>query len=216
MSTAKLEAQPRDLQAGKPKQLRRTGMIPVIVYGKTQAPVLLQVAERTLDSALRHSGSQLIEVNVTGGAKHNILVREVQRDPVTHRVLHADFYAVAMNEKQHVSVSVIGMGKPAALASGLMVLQNHETIAIEALPADIPASIEVDLTNLDVDAPIKVSDLPAVEGVAYLAEADEHIFALVATQAGIEEEEGEAAEGEEAQAEPEVVRRGREEEDEEE
>ena len=48
MSTAKLDAQPRDLQAGKPKQLRRTGMVPVIVYGKTQAPVLLQVAERPL------------------------------------------------------------------------------------------------------------------------------------------------------------------------
>ena len=108
MSTAKLNAEPRNLQAGKPKQLRRTGMVPVIVYGKTQTPVLLQVAERPLDTTLRHSGSQLIEVSVAGGGKHNILVREVQRDPVTHRVLHADFYAVAMNEKQHVSVSITG------------------------------------------------------------------------------------------------------------
>lgn len=212
MSTAKLEAQPRDLQAGKPKQLRRTGMVPVIVYGKAQAPVLLQVAERPLDTTLRHSGSQLIEVNVAGGGKHNILVREVQRDPVTHRVLHADFYAVAMNEKQHVSVSIAGVGKPATMASGLMVLQNHETINIEALPADIPAGIEVDLTDLDVDKPIKVSDLPAVKGIAYLDDPDEFVFALVATQAGIEEEE-EAVE--EAAAEPEVVKRGREEEEEE-
>ena len=211
MSTAKLDAQPRDLQAGKPKQLRRTGMVPVIVYGKTQAPVLLQVAERPLDTTLRHSGSQLIEVNVAGGGKHNILVREVQRDPVTHRVLHADFYAVAMNEKQHVSVALTGVGKPAAMASGLMVLQNHEVIAIEALPADIPGGIEVDLTGLDVDKPIKVSDLPAVKGVAYLADPDEFIFALVATQAGIEEEEETA---EEVSAEPEVVKRGKEEEEE--
>jgi large subunit ribosomal protein L25 len=213
MSTAKLDAEPRNLQAGKPKQLRRTGMVPVIVYGKTQAPVLLQVAERPLDTTLRHSGSQLIEVNVAGGGKHNILVREVQRDPVTHRVLHADFYAVAMNEKQRVSVSITGVGKPATMASGLMVLQNHETINIEALPADIPAGIEVDLTDLDVDKPVKVSDLPAVKGVAYLDDPDEFIFALVATQAGIEEEEEEAAE--EESAEPEVVRRGREEEEEE-
>lgn len=211
MSTAKLDAQPRDLQAGKPKQLRRTGMVPVIVYGKTQAPVLLQVAERPLDTTLRHSGSQLIEVNVAGGGKHNILVREVQRDPVTHRVLHADFYAVAMNEKQHVSVVLTGVGKPAAMASGLMVLQNHEVIAIEALPADIPGAIEVDLAGLDVDNPIKVSDLPAVKGVTYLADPDEYIFALVATQAGIEEE---AETAEEVSAEPEVVRRGKEEEEE--
>lgn len=210
MSTAKLDAQPRDLQAGKPKQLRRTGMVPVIVYGKTQAPVLLQVAERPLDTTLRHSGSQLIEVNVAGGGKHNILVREIQRDPVTHRLLHADFYAVAMNEKQHVSVAVVGVGKPAAMVSGLMVLQNHETITIEALPADIPGAIEVDLAGLEVETPIKVSDLPAVKGVAYLADADEYVFALVATQAGLEEEEEAAEEG---AAEPEVVKRGREDEE---
>ena len=212
MSTAKLEAQPRDLQAGKPKQLRRTGMVPVIVYGKTQAPVLLQVAERTLDTTLRQSGSQLIEVSVAGSGKHNILVREVQRDPVSHRLVHADFYAVAMNEKQHVNVAIVGVGKPSALVSGLMVLQNHETIAIEALPADIPGAIEVDLTDLGLDAPIKISDLPVVQGVAYLADLDEHVFALVATQAGIEDEE--AAPAEEGAAEPEVVKRGREDEEE--
>lgn len=218
MSNLVLEAEPRDINAVKPRHLRRDGKVPVIVYGKTQAPVALVVQERGLEYTLHHGGgSQLVEVQVAGGKSHNVLVREVQRDPITHRPLHADLYAVNMKEKQRLSVPLIGHGKPLTLASGLMVLQNHETILIEALPADIPASIDVDLANLTVDNPLKTTDLPAVKGVAYLTEADEHIFSMVATQAGLEEEEAAAAaaaaEGEEL-AEPEVVKKGKEEEEE--
>lgn len=207
MSKLVLDARPRDPNAGKAKHLRNEGMIPVIVYGKSQSPVSLVVPARNLNNTLHHGGSsQLVTVEVSGGATYNVLVRDVQRDPVTHALLHADLYAVRMDEKQHVSVPVVAVGKSSAMTSGLMVLQNHETINIEALPADIPASIEVDLTNLDTEAPIKVSDLPVVKGVTYLAEPDEYVFALVATQAGLEEE---AAAEEGAAAEPEVVKKGK-------
>lgn len=211
MSKLILEAQPRDPQAGKPHHLRRAGIVPVVVYGRSQPPVSLTVAERSLETLLRHGGaSRLVEVQVAGGKPVNVLVREVQRDPVSHRPLHADLYAVNMKEKQHVSVPLVGFGKPETLSSGYMVLQNHESILIEALPADIPALIEVDLTNLSAESPIKVSDLPKVKGVEYVSEQDDHIFVMVATQAGIEEE---AAAAEEATAEPEVVKRGKEDEE---
>lgn len=211
MSTLTLEAQARDMNAGKAKQLRTTGLVPVIVYGKRQTPVTLVVAERQLESTLHHGGStRLVEVQVQGGGKHNVLIREVQRHPVNHRAIHADFYAVAMDEKQHVAVPLEGIGKPSALSSGLMVLQTHETIMIEALPADIPAVIEVDLTHLSVEHPIKTSDLPQLAGIAYLTDIDEHIFSLVATQAGeAEEAEVEA----EASAEPALARKAKTEED---
>ena len=207
MSKLVLDAAPRDVEARKARHLRNDGLVPVIVYGKSQSPVALVVPARSLSSTLQHGGmSQLVEVKVSGGATYNVLVREVQREPVSHRLLHADFYAVRMDEKQHVSVPVVATGKPSAMSAGLMVLQNHESISIEALPADIPAMIEVDLTNLNTDAPIKVSDLPVVKGVTYLDEADEHVFALVTTQAGLEEE---AAATEETTAEPEVVKKGK-------
>lgn len=210
MSKLVLDAAPRDVATSKARHLRNEGLVPVIVYGKSQKPVSLVVPARSLNNTLHHGGaSQLVEVQVSGGQTYNVLVREVQRDPVNHRLLHADLYAVRMDEKQHVSVPLVATGKPSAMSAGLMVLQNHESINIEALPADIPAAIEVDLTNLDVDAPIKVSDLPAVKGVTYVADADEHIFALVATQAGLEEE-APAAE----MAEPEVVKKGKTEEEE--
>jgi large subunit ribosomal protein L25 len=214
MSSLVLEAQPRDITGETPKSLRRRGLVPVIVYGRGQEPVALIVEERNLEYTLRHGGSsQLIKVQVAGGKDHNVLVREVQREPIHHHPLHADMYAVRMDEKQHVSVPLVGKGKPTALASGLMVLQNHEMIAIEALPADIPAEVVVDLTELSPDHPIRSVDLPKVRGVAYMVEPDEHIFVMVTTQAGLEEEA--EATGEEVTAEPEVVRKGKTEEGEE-
>lgn len=211
MSELVLEALPRDLQAGKPRHMRREGKVPAVVYGRSQAPVSVIVAERNLEAVLSQGGtSQLVAVKISDGKPVMVLMREVQRDPITHRPLHADFFAVDMKQKQHVGVPVVGRGKPVTLSSGYMVLQNHEVMQIEALPADIPAHVEVDLTNLSADTPIKVSDLPAIKGVSYLLDPEEHVFSLVATQAGIEDE---TAATEESAAEPEVVKRGKEDEE---
>lgn len=205
-----LDAQPRSLTGRKVRQLRREGLVPVVVYGNNQAPVNLQVSARNLELVLQHGGfSQLVEVTVEGGAKHNVLVREIQRHPVTHNFLHVDLYAVNMREKQRTSVPVVGTGRPTAMVGGLMVLQDKDTVEIEALPADIPASIEVDLTELDLERPITIADLPKLPGVTYLGDENEHLFALIAPRV----QEVEEPEVEEEGAEPEVVGRDQEEEE---
>lgn len=210
MSTLQVNAQMRDANAVKARHVRARGMIPVVVYGKRQTPFSIQIEERALETLLHHGGaSQLVEVSVSEGGKHNILVRDIQRHPVTHHLMHADFYAVAMDEKQEVSVPLVGVGKPLALGAGLMVLQNHETVTIEALPADIPALIEIDLTSLSTEHPLRTTDLPKVAGVTYLMEDDEHIFTMVHTQGAIEEETA----GEDVSVEPEVVKKGKQDED---
>jgi large subunit ribosomal protein L25 len=210
MSELKLVAQPRTMTGRKVRQLRAQGLVPVVVYGKTTEPINLQVNARSLDLALHQGGSsQLVTLAVEGGATHNVLLRELQRHPVNRSYTHADFYAVNMLEQQHVSVQLIGQGKPVGMATGLMVLQALDSVMVSALPADIPASIEVDLTPLDLEKPILVSDLPAVQGVEYLAEPHEHVFSLIATRGEVEE----GAETEEV-AEPEVVTRGKQDEDE--
>src|SRR5262245_25256312 len=142
MAKLTLDAQPRDLTGRKVRQLRQQGLVPVVVYGKNQEPVALQVSARNLETTLHHGGfSQLVEVNVQGGGKHNVLVREIQHHPVTHAYTHVDLYAVNMTEKQHTSVPLVSTGRPTAMATGLMVLQDRDTVDIEALPADIPAHI---------------------------------------------------------------------------
>jgi len=215
MSELTLTAQPRAITGRKVRQLRRQGLVPVVVYGKTQASVNLQVNARALETTLHHGGySQLVELTIDGGGMLNVLVRDIQRHPVTNAFVHVDFYAVNMAEQQEVSVQVVSVGRPSALITGLMVLQQLDAVAISALPADIPAVIEVDITNLDVEAPISVADLPALPGIEYLSEPDEAVFMLIATRAAEEEEEEEAAE--EEMAEPEVVGRGKADEEEEE
>ena len=206
MSDLKLMADPRTLTGRKVNQLRRQGVVPVVVYGALAEPVNLQVADRELERTLHGGGaSQVVTVTVSDGGVHNVLIKNVQREPVFHSLLHADFYAVNMNETQRVSVPLVATGKASGMAAGLMFFQAHELIHIEALPADIPAEIEVDVTPLTLETPIHVRDLPAAKGVAYLDDPDEVVFMLMTTRAGEAEEE--SAEG--AAAEPEVVKRGK-------
>ncbi|MBW7883830.1 MAG: 50S ribosomal protein L25 [Caldilineaceae bacterium] len=214
MSELKISAEARTLTGRKVNQLRRQGLVPVVVYGAIDNPANLQVEARELERALHEGGgSQVVQIDVKGGSTHNVLVKDIQREPVTHSLWHADFYAVNMNETQQVSVPIISTGKPEALVAGLMLLQSHEMVHIEALPADIPAEIIVDVAPLTLDEPLKVADLPAIEGVTYLDDPETIIFTLQVTRAG----EAEAAEEiEEEEAEPEVVKKGKHAEEEEE
>jgi large subunit ribosomal protein L25 len=212
MSELKLEAATRQLTGRKVGQLRRQGLVPVVVYGNVKEPVNLQVEARQLERMLHGGGStRVVEVTVTGGGLHNVLVKNVQREPVGHRLLHADFFAVNMSEKQHVAVPMVAVGKPAGMTAGMMLLQLHEVIHIEALPADIPGEIEVDVSPMTLERPITVADLPQVKGVVYVDHADEVIFNLQMTKEEISEEAAAAAE---EAAEPEVVKKSKPAEDE--
>jgi large subunit ribosomal protein L25 len=208
MSDLNLKAEQRNITGRKVSQLRREGLVPVVVYGAISAPINLQVAARDLERTLHAGGaSQVVSVAVAGGSKHNVLIKSIQREPVSHSLMHADFYAINMNEKQHVSVSLVASGKASGMAAGLMFYQPHEMLRIEALPADIPAEIVMDIEALTLETPIHVRDLPVVKGVAYLDDPDEVVFSLITTRAG--EAETTEEEAEEGEIEPEVVKRGK-------
>jgi large subunit ribosomal protein L25 len=200
MSQLQVTAKPRTIIGRQVRQIRNQRAVPVVVYGKKTAPASLTVDERMLERVLRSGGlSRIVEVNVEGAEQHNVLIRDVQRHPVSHRLLHADFYAIDMTEKQHVNVPIVQTGKASGFSTGLLVLQDMDSIEIEALPSDIPLNITVDITPLTLEHPIRVADLPVLSGVTYKAEASEHVFTLVVTREEVEA----ATEG--VAAEPEVV-----------
>ncbi len=219
MAELVIEARPRTVKGrSKVKKLRREGWIPAVIYGQEMEPTLAQVPERDLERVLHSGGrTQLVQVAIQGDGTHNVLIREVQRDPIRHTPLHVDFYAVSMREKQEIEIPVVGVGEPEALGADVMVLQVLDTVLVEALPADIPAQIEVDLTLLkpgEKDV-ITVADLPQLPGVEYREEADAAVFSLSMTAAAEAAAAEEAAAEEVAEGEPEVVAKGKEEEEEE-
>jgi large subunit ribosomal protein L25 len=215
MSDLKLNAAPRTITGRKVNQLRRQGQVPVVVYGAIAEPISLQVGDRDLERTLHGGGaSQVVTLSVTGGGVHNVLIKNVQREPVYHSLLHADLYAINMNEVQRVSVPLVATGKASGMAAGMMFFQANETIHIEALPADIPAEITVDITPLTIDTPLHVRDLPAITGVTYLNDPDDVIFTLMMTRGA--EAELEEEEVEEGDVEPEVVKKGKQTDEEEE
>ena len=211
MDELKLVADRRELTGRKVGQLRRQGLVPVVVYRNVKQPVNLQVDIKQLERMLHAGGdTRVVEVTVNGGGLHNVLVKNVQREPVGHRLLHADFYAVNMSEKQRVTVPLVTTGKPAGMMTGVMVLKLHEAIHIEALPADIPGEIEVDISPMTMERPITIADLPKVKGVSYVDDPEEVLFNLQLTREEVAEEAAAA------EVEPEVVKKGKQTEEEEE
>ncbi len=218
MSVLTLNANLRSLTGRKVRRLRPEGIVPVVIYGGGDPPRNAQVEGAEFERVLREGGnSQLVQLDLEG-EDYNVLVREVQRHPVRHNLLHADFYTVNMTETQQVSVPLITVGARIIDADFVMV-QSMDSVEIEALPADIPALIEVDVSRLETpESPsITVADLPTIPGVIYISEADEPICSLIISRAAISEEEMEEEEELlDADVEPEVIGRGRDDDEEEE
>ncbi len=218
MSVLTLSANARSVTGRKVRRLRPEGIIPVVIYGGGDAPRNAQVEDAEFERVLRDGGnSQLVKVDLEG-EDINVLVREIQRHPVRHNLLHADFYTVNMSETQQVSVPLVTVGA-VTVSVDLVMVQSMDSVEIEALPADIPALIEVDVSRLETpeSPPITVADLPTIAGVSYISDADDPICSLILSRAAIsEEEEMEEEELLDTDVEPEVIGRGREEEEEEE
>ncbi len=215
MSVLKLSASPRTITGRKVRRIRPKGLVPVVIYGGGDAPRNAQVEVAEFEKVLSEGGnSQLVEVDLAGD-DYNVLVREVQRHPVRHNLLHADLYTVNMSETQQVSVPLVAIGIR-DFGADLVMVQSMDSVEIEALPADIPAQIEVDVARLETpeSPPISVSDLPDIPGVIYISDAEEPICSLILSRAAVSEEEmEEEAELVDPDVEPEVIGRGREDEE---
>lgn len=210
---ATLEAVRRD-RFGKNEagRIRREGLIPAVLYGeKTDAqPVSVNPKELMRILHSQSGVNTLVALKLEGGGDMRVLVKEYQVDPVKHHLLHADFYRVAMDKALRVTVPVHLTGEAKGIkAQGGIVDFVHRDIEIECLPADIPESIVVDVTELMLHDGIRVRDLQTGGKWKALSDQDLLIVHVVAPKAEAEPAPAEAAAAPAAPAEPEVIKKGK-------
>ena len=219
MATVSLSANSRDVTGkGAARTLRTQGQVPAVIYGHGRDPQPLSLNARDLDKMLSHIQAESTVIEVTVGSQTaKTLIREIQRHPIRRQILHVDFQALVAGEKVTVSIPIQLTGIPEGVRLGGGVLdQTLRELEIEVDPSNIPDHVELDVTNMVIGDSKHVSDLSLPPGVEVLDDAETSVAVVAAPRAVIEETPvvAEAVEGEAgAVAEPEVIGRGKEEEE---
>lgn len=199
------------------KQLRKDGRIPAIVYGKGKKGLNISVIGRELWRAIHTSagGNAIITMNITGGKKASektVIVREVQLHPMDESFVHVDFQEISLTEKLKVKVPVSAKGEAIGVKEQKGVLaQVLWEIEVECLPTQIPGHIDVLVDNLHIGEAIHIKDIVPPEGVTFVGDMDQVVVTVSHQQA--EEVVAEAAAPVEGEAEPELIKKGKKEEE---
>jgi large subunit ribosomal protein L25 len=220
---ATLNAQPRtDFGSRESRRLRRSGLVPGVVYGGGADARPFQVAERDVRNVLVHGGA-LIDLDIEGSGAVPVVIKEEQRHPVRGHLIHLDLQEVRLDEEIQAEVTIELLGteeSPGVKEGGVLEHVTHQ-VTISALPTAIPESIAVDVSGMVIGDTMQLSAVIAPEGVEFFLgedqDADEITIATLnpprveeepepelEEEAELVGEEGELAEGEEAPAEGEA------------
>lgn len=166
-----LQVQKREKFGRAVKSLRREGLIPAELYGHGIANEHLSVPAKEFAKVLKTAGENTIVNIVLNGEKRPVLINDVNKNYITNEFLSVDFYQVRMDEKITARIPVLFIGESAGVKAGGILIKVMQEIEVEALPADLPKNIEVDLSTLDeIGKSFMVKDLKSIKGVEFLAE----------------------------------------------
>lgn len=207
MSQTTLTATPRT-GSGTPtaRRLRAEGHIPGVLYGRGMDPISVTVERREFRLALSGpAGANTVLALQVGGTSYPAVVKEMQRHPIRRTVNHIDFLQVNMNEEitVHIAVRIEGESKAVAAAGGL-VDPAVDTLEVSCTPTNMPNEFVIDITEMQPDTVIRLSDIPMPKGVTALGDPDMPVVTVLTTAAEVEEpvaaEEGEGEAGDAAPA----------------
>jgi large subunit ribosomal protein L25 len=218
METLTVEGKVRE-ERGKnaARRVRVTGMVPAVLYGGRKDSISLSVNAKQVGKILRsESGHNTIfTVHVAGGREEKAMVKDWQVDPVSGKLLHVDLLRIAMDVRMRVSVPVHTVGEPEGvkLQGGIFEMVTRE-VEIECLPGDIPEEFKVDISGLTIGKQLRAADLPMDRLKIKLLTDPQRVLAHVVTLKAEAEPTAEAAvAAETAPAEPEVIKKGKKEEE---
>ncbi len=149
---------------GPARVLRREGKLPAILYGPDTTPVLLSISTKDLENALKQgaSGHLLFNLDVSQGEKppRKVMIKELQAHPLSREFRHVDFYEISMDRKIRASVPVVVTGSPVGVEMGGMLQIIRREVEVLCLPMEIPESIVIDVTDMDIGDSIHVNEIP--------------------------------------------------------
>src|SRR5256712_13469711 len=167
------------------RRLRRSGMVPAVVYGGKGDNLAVAVDPKSLQKVLRSEAGRnaILKLDIAGQGATNAILKSWQVDPIRESFLHADFYRIAMDVAIRVTVpiQVKGEARGVKVDAGILELIMRE-IAVECLPGDIPEHIDIDVSDLGLNGALRVSDLPVSGKVKILADADQVVVHVVSVK----------------------------------
>lgn len=184
-------------RASELRQLREAGQIPGVLYGQHSQPLAISVPEQSIAMHVGH-GEMFVELHL-GGQTFHALVHRMQRDPLTRRVIHVDFYRVDVRRKVDVRVPVHVHGVKDVEHRGGIVQQQVRDVELRGLPADTPEFISIDAGNLHIGEHLTVADIVLPPRVELRSDGDEVIVTVLAPRRSVEDAPEPAAPTEEAQ-----------------
>lgn len=182
----------KDLTGQETRKIRLDGFVPGVLYGKKIQSQAVSVESVAFLKTMREVGQNgLFNLELESGKKHNVMVQEVQIDPLKNHYTHIDFFEVDMNEERDANVPVHLEGEAPGASEGGIVNHLLYEITVHCLPADIPESITVDISNLNIGDSLSVEEIRSNVPVQIVNEDDE---AVVTVQAPSVNEDPEATE----------------------
>ncbi len=186
------------LGSAESRRLRRQGLIPGVLYGK-DAPVAISIPERDLRTALTGAGglNAVLDVVVDGGNTHSSVLKEYQLDKVRGTVTHVDLQEVRLDQPIHATVPLHVTGESVGAKEGGVLNQVLTELNVEALPMEVPASVDFDISGLHLGDSAQLSQVALPDGVTLLDDGDTVFVTVTQPTREVEPEPEEGAEGEE-------------------
>ncbi|RKL65210.1 50S ribosomal protein L25/general stress protein Ctc [Salipaludibacillus neizhouensis] len=200
MTTTLQAAVREDLRNSRLAKIRNQGNIPAIVYGKTYESKAVSVQEIAFIKTLRDQGKTGVFKLELDGEKTDVMIYDMQVDRIKNRVLHVDFYAVDMKVEMDADVPVHVIGESIGVKEGGVLQQAVHELSVRALPKNLPNSIDVEVSELDINDSIQVKDLKSGAKFEFNNEPEEVVVSILAPS-----EEPEESEEETEEKEPELV-----------
>lgn len=184
MKQVQMEATLRtELKKNAMNRLRDEGMVPAVLYGQGEEAVALQLVAKDFDKMLSTNGiNVLVQLKMEGESAKDetVMVKSLQRHPLTSKVLHIDFLKISMDKPLETVIPVKVIGTAPGTKEGGMLQLIHRELHIKSLPSVIPSTLDIDVSELHIGDSLAVKDIKVVEGIEICTDAKEAVVHIVA------------------------------------